>query len=1182
MKSKIIALLGLLLFCEANRLHGQATPHPNIFVSDVDKLDVQQKISRYTWAKNQYEAYLKELEPYVERHTRDSNWIISRLQMYWQERYTNVQLTSVYGSGEYHWIYSGYAPVPTVRVVSLNVSGKAPSGYGWRNSTLSDLKPYGDGSLRLQDPVTLLWYDVPYSNVGTEPAAINRQILLLATKASIVYWISGNERYAKFASDIVAPLLVGMSYMNDTININPKDYFNTISGWIVYTTIDLTSFYNSLPIIYDFMYPYMVSRGYDVERMQLSLKRIAELLRTRGMNFNNWNAVESYMMALCAMALEGDNEYSDLKGKSYYVNAFLTESTAGHSAMNEYLPNLYDSQTGLWGETAGYHEFPTRHLLAVAVALQKQGFQVFEKYPVLFKSSFALLNVMYPNGTTCGFGDTGHIVPSGQILELGITGAQISGSLYTKYEKQMSSVLSKFVSLGLTERGSTYYQQPGLPLLLYPGELSYGEENSDVYDPSFYAERQGVQLLRNGVDINYGMMAMIQASKTMASHNHDSGISLELYGRGLILGPDASSDPIGYGTARHTNYFARFPAHNTVMVKTSGGQFSYNGVKVMSGVTFSSNLHIYRVEPAPSATRSLSAEFSFMEGYFDDTSTSSDQRRIIGLVRTSARSGYYVDFFRSRVRGGGDSYHDYIYHNIGHNYWMEESTGSKISLSPTSDVNEIDGHMGYSFFTDKVTPSVLRTNDTTFYFQVKNPNGSDIFMKMWMNGRAGRTTYMMTGPEMSYEKPAKKFFGKLDRIPAVVIRQTGDAWRKPFCAIFEPFDGSGTQSSSISYVREVSNRPSDGSFCGVSVTHRAVGPDLAGRIDYILSFTNSRQTYSGESIVFGGYYGAVSLKSNKFRSLYLGEGKIIGWSNYRIESVQGEEVAASLTVSNSKYRCNADHSVVVTLPVERALDPLTNFSMFINRRNKIIEATSVTYSTAGSNEHIAGTITGVIPAGFDNELMILNRELAKYQGIDDEIKFYMERNGRVVSGKNVVVGTLDEISVVIKGPLPIVEDGVNLSLNDILLNDGDYVITKKHFNEMVVRFAKGTLSSGTLSIMVSDLRRSYFQDNFFLKTEDKASLLIWPNPFDPQNDGVLNVRPLFDPKVNTKLWVCDMTGRIVSEIELKGNGPDGVTLWMGIKTDGNVIEDGLYFILPNGVAFSEGAEKLIVKKGALK
>lgn len=49
------------------------------------------------------------------------------------------------------------------------------------------------------------------------------------------------------------------------------------------------------------------------------------------------------------------------------------------------------------------------------------------------------------------------------------------------------------------------------------------------------------------------------------NHAQANGVSLELYAKGLMLAPE-SSFGVSYGSRDYHEYYARFPAHNTVCV----------------------------------------------------------------------------------------------------------------------------------------------------------------------------------------------------------------------------------------------------------------------------------------------------------------------------------------------------------------------------------------------------------------------------------------------------------------------------------------------------------------------------------------------------------------------------------------------------------------------------------------
>ncbi len=69
--------------------------HPSIYVSDLDKRVVKEKIEASDWAKEAFVQLKKKVDPYVERHQKDSEWIVSRLAMYWKEGAHHAVLSKI-------------------------------------------------------------------------------------------------------------------------------------------------------------------------------------------------------------------------------------------------------------------------------------------------------------------------------------------------------------------------------------------------------------------------------------------------------------------------------------------------------------------------------------------------------------------------------------------------------------------------------------------------------------------------------------------------------------------------------------------------------------------------------------------------------------------------------------------------------------------------------------------------------------------------------------------------------------------------------------------------------------------------------------------------------------------------------------------------------------------------------
>ena len=142
------------------------------------------------------EGMQQRLSPYLDRHQSDPQWIVSRLQMYWQTKYKKVFVRGMdFSHGE------GSAPVPTVRF-----SGSRDWDTDYLVPKLEDIQPYMDDprGLYLQNgkKTAKPWEWVQPSETGHIIEKINKKILDLAQDAAFLYWLTGEETYAAFASGI--------------------------------------------------------------------------------------------------------------------------------------------------------------------------------------------------------------------------------------------------------------------------------------------------------------------------------------------------------------------------------------------------------------------------------------------------------------------------------------------------------------------------------------------------------------------------------------------------------------------------------------------------------------------------------------------------------------------------------------------------------------------------------------------------------------------------------------------------------------------------------------------------------------------------------------------------------------------------------------------------------------------
>ena len=177
-----------------------ADSHPHIMIQDNEKGTKWRKIKEETCAQEVFNSTKTRLNFYVEKHQQDTTWILERYLMnrvpgkYYTDFISDADGTQLIA-------YEGNAPVPTIRVSPHKRAPISPEGVAYVLPKIEDLIP-NDTSMymRLLNPVTKKYEIVdPQSYVGILNGTINE----LAYEASVIYWLTGETKYAKFAADIL-------------------------------------------------------------------------------------------------------------------------------------------------------------------------------------------------------------------------------------------------------------------------------------------------------------------------------------------------------------------------------------------------------------------------------------------------------------------------------------------------------------------------------------------------------------------------------------------------------------------------------------------------------------------------------------------------------------------------------------------------------------------------------------------------------------------------------------------------------------------------------------------------------------------------------------------------------------------------------------------------------------------
>jgi hypothetical protein len=864
MNKLFFSFLFLSIYLTGNLTFAQ---YPHILVNAGDKQAVLDKVKQQAWAKSIFEKIDQEVGPYVERHQTNPQWILSR---YLMNRIPGKRYTTVYAdpAGQHLIGWSGDAPNPTVRVNTYLRSPITEKGNLYRKPAIGDLIPNDtSGVMNLLNPETghKDWID-PQAYI-TE---INGDINNLALDAAILYWLKGEEKYARFSADILDQWAKGVYYQEAVVG-------PCRTGLLDMQTLgDQSS--RSLILAYDFVRPFMEKCGYDLHWYKTVFEKFASTLAFRGLWNNNWYAAESSTLVFSALSLE------DKQQQNYYLQFVLQRDTINGSCGQLALPSTvakWLTPDGHWKEPGGYHNYPVGNLLLASLALEKNGYDVFRKFPALFKASYAMLKYSFPNLTVGGFGDTGRASQNGESLETGLIGA-------VKYDQpelpEMLASMKKLIEGGIYQRDKSGI----IGLLCYLPEIP---ETKSVYNWPRTGTLDFARyfLQRNGTDRQNGLMVGVQGASY--NHNHCNGMAMELYGQGEVMGIDAGTGP-NYEHPLHRNYYSQWAAHNTVVAAGSSSSVPFNGT---AGEKNIGKIELAAMEPM-SDQKAVSPHYSFTDTRYTDKSTNTNQSRTLAIIRTSDTTGYYIDIYRSDNRISND----YIYHNIGDRVTFHNEKGELLKTASSEYPLTGNDYPGFRFFTD-VEKLEGYKNDLIASFSIQDEKSNDLFMQVLMPGSEGRTYFRATS--LKTKTAGKAYNGK--PLPVFTIHTGGEARSKPFIAVFEPY--KGIIGNSVKQV--IAEKRDDGSFfTALTIFNKN------GSTQQVFQSVDCEKKFDTQKGSFKGYFGVIGFSGKKFESLYLGAGTEISNSGYSLKSLT-RNGSGCLTTEGKNFTVSCNQETEIRLPL---------------------------------------------------------------------------------------------------------------------------------------------------------------------------------------------------------------------------------------------------------------------------
>uniref|UniRef100_UPI0040388DFB heparinase II/III domain-containing protein n=1 Tax=Segatella hominis TaxID=2518605 RepID=UPI0040388DFB len=719
------------------------------------------------------------IENVMSQVDKQPDWLYSRLQMFWK---TNA--SDVFVNGE------AFAHPGGERAAEPTVKYNGTRGFEsqYNRPKLEDLVPYDDdeqGNVTYVNKVTGKMEKTSPAKTGCNIAGVNRYIVGIARDAARIYAATGDMRYGQMAAKVFDVYMKGIAYRNVPIDLN-HGHQQTLVGMTTFEVIH-EDVINELTQMYPLIKP-LVKENQAV--IEAGFKKWAENIIANGVPHNNWNLFQAYFIVKIALVLQDNQAYADGKGKQYYLDYIVNQNSIRQWSMNRLIDFGFDAKSKTWYESPGYSTTVLGSICDFANMLdEKAGIDLFKQRPVLTEAVKTSAEYLFPNRMIAGFGDThpGYLNTGGinQVLKYA-----------TRHKNK--NLISEMNLL----KNAVAPKAPISEIEAYTSTL-------------FYAPNVSWITMRSGMDKQHDLMASVNAS--LGNHQHANGISLELYGKGYVLGPDAGIGRTLYSGLDYLEYYSQMPAHNTVVVD---GVSSYP--VMMSQHAFKVVASYPEVSKEQPASKKLSEKkLSFQKDSelkdkityatvsFIEPETQALQQRTTAIVKTSAKGGYYIDVFRSKKKEGGDKTHDYFYHNLGQEMKvMDATSGQPLDMKPTEELAFAGGHLyAYSYIYDKKSAEMQNSVKTQFVTKILDDKvveamdgQREITMTMWMKKDENRTICQALSPvNLEYARMPNQPY-KVDEQPVLtfVARQKGEAWNHPFVTVYEP--SSDTEPGDIASV----------------------------------------------------------------------------------------------------------------------------------------------------------------------------------------------------------------------------------------------------------------------------------------------------------------------------------------------------------------------------------------------
>ncbi|WP_198027600.1 T9SS type A sorting domain-containing protein [Seonamhaeicola sp. S2-3] len=761
--------------------------------------------------------------------------------------------------------------------------------YNWASSIVTKAKAAVDDkvSTHITNPLAILntipalAADDNLSEAQATTNAAHSKVLNYASYAAMIYYITGEEKYAQFAADIL------WYYIEE---LAPRTPSNTaMSGSDFY---DPRSGYAQFAIAYDFMVNYLklpstqvyqkstgTKIAFDNTKAQKAVYNIAmNALHEHGgadtkygKTVSNHPILRAPGVLFSILCVEDDTE------RERMFNVFWNVGTKEQNSFTKTILPMFGEQ-GIWPEALSYSFMQNVTLVLNLVDRIKPELNVMDNNMHILDGNFLFDNLRMPNRRFVRYGDS-HRDNDGTAQLYRYTLNLASRKGFDSYEQKAK------VALKQSYDANGGYNPP-VPISTFGNfyafeQLFWGinipetiEGEINFQKPTVVIKHAGVALQRNYVEDNnedYGLCGIIGGAHYV--HSHCTGITMELYGAGYIMAANAGLPKTlaERSQPEHENYFWRHAGNNTMIVNgtTHGiqpGSWNSDSYLWMDTTVNEAAEPKHLEDP-------INPNFSFATQFLDDTVNNDQQKRTLSTIRTSETTGYYFDMFRSKSLGA-NNFHDYIYHNLGDATNIMTMDGTELAVTPTTryqnDIGDLQKSPGWRFFEDT---NVTAATDAAIQVRF-DLNETNTYMNMFAPSGVVREYTKALGPATREAKGG--YINKKTQI--VAIRQQGEAWNKPYVHIFEPSKSTNTSVKSVEHL-----------YRGEVIVGAKVESQIGDKVvtDYVICQEDASKVLSlpDVGIEFTGHFAVVRYEQSidkAYITLYIGEGTSLTYGSHSL------------------------------------------------------------------------------------------------------------------------------------------------------------------------------------------------------------------------------------------------------------------------------------------------------------